>query len=51
LLYRNLPPNQGGRYVGFGSTPMPVANTNANSGWDMALSSLSTVSIITCVCV
>ncbi|XP_031551107.1 ADP-ribosylation factor GTPase-activating protein 1-like isoform X2 [Actinia tenebrosa] len=38
----NLHPSQGGKYVGFGSEPnMTVANTNPNTGWDMALSSLS----------
>ncbi|XP_028513643.1 ADP-ribosylation factor GTPase-activating protein 1 isoform X2 [Exaiptasia diaphana] len=37
----DLHPSQGGKYVGFGSAPMTVSNTNANSGWDMALSSLS----------
>lgn len=36
----NLPPSQGGKYMGFGSSPAPVA-TNSNTGWDMALSSFS----------
>ncbi|KAL9980390.1 hypothetical protein ACROYT_G008977 [Oculina patagonica] len=35
----NLPPSQGGRYTGFGSSP--VVNTSNNSGWDAAFSSLS----------
>lgn len=35
----NLPPSQGGRYVGFGSAP--AQTTTNNSGWDAAFSSFS----------
>eukprot|EP00111_Clytia_hemisphaerica_P018773 TCONS_00055515-protein len=35
----NLPPSQGGKYVGFGSSPAPSQN-NSSSGWDSTLSSL-----------
>ena len=36
----DLPPSQGGKYVGFGSSPAPQANTGG-SGWDSTLSTLS----------
>ncbi|XP_068678821.1 ADP-ribosylation factor GTPase-activating protein 1-like [Montipora foliosa] len=35
----DLPPSQGGKYVGFGSAP--VQTTTSNSGWDAAFSSFS----------
>lgn len=35
----NLPPNQGGKYVGFGSSPAPQSSS-ADSGWDSTLSTL-----------
>lgn len=35
----NLPLSQGGKYVGFGSSPHPSTD-NSNSGWDSTLSSL-----------
>merc|ERR1719462_988834 len=35
----DIPPSQGGKYVGFGSSPAPQANT-ASRGWDNTLSSL-----------
>ncbi len=28
----HLPPNQGGKYVGFGSTPAPRSNSTRNAG-------------------
>ncbi|XP_046842148.1 ADP-ribosylation factor GTPase-activating protein 1-like [Xenia sp. Carnegie-2017] len=36
-----LPPSQGGRYTGFGSTPADSVNKEQSSGWESALSSFS----------
>jgi len=35
----DLPPSQGGKYVGFGSSPAPQSSA-ANTGWDSTLSTL-----------
>jgi hypothetical protein len=39
--YRDLPPSQGGKYVGFGSSPAPKAKND--DFFDSTLSSLSSV--------
>lgn len=36
----DLPPSQGGKYVGFGSTPTPSQSSSSNSGWDSTLTTL-----------
>lgn len=44
LFFRNLPPSQGGKYVGFGSTPM--SDKKDDDFFDNTLSSLSSVSLL-----
>lgn len=41
-LYSDLPPSQGGKYVGFGSSPAPQSKND--DFFDTTLSSLSSVS-------
>jgi len=36
----DLPPSQGGKYVGFGSSPLPTQSSSNNGGWDGTLSTL-----------
>ena len=33
-LYRHLPPSQGGKYVGFGSSPAPQSSSQAGGQFD-----------------
>merc|ERR1719462_723823 len=35
----DIPPSQGGKYVGFGSSPAPP-QSDANAGWDSTISTL-----------
>ena len=44
LICRDLPPSQGGKYVGFGSTPNPPAKKE-----DDLMASLSSVSFLYCM--
>ena len=44
LICRDLPPSQGGKYVGFGSTPNPPAKKE-----DDLMASLSSVSFSCCM--
>ena len=44
LICRDLPPSQGGKYVGFGSTPNPPAKKE-----DDLMASLSSVSFLFCM--
>jgi hypothetical protein len=43
FINRHLPPSQGGKYVGFGSTPMPEKKDD--DFFENTMSSLSSVSI------
>lgn len=43
LLYRNLPPNQGGRYSGFGNTIEQPPRSQSQDLLDSAVSSFSSV--------
>ena len=43
---RDLPPNQGGKYTGFGNTPVNMPKSNSNQEiYNNAMSSLASVSI------
>lgn len=44
LLYRHVPPNQGGRYSGFGNTVEQPPRSQSQDLLDTAVSSFSNVS-------